>query len=136
MNKKILIGSIIAVVTLLLMPSIPAVQQKAIVDKAYDDFVEKIGKINLINENDITPNEDRIKHPLLLCFIRYMGAFRLIRGLIYMLFSSNYPALYVPLEIYYPIIYERGEWLWSSGFEWFYFWYSIAYKMDWNWPDL
>ena len=40
MKKKILIGSIIAVALLLLMPSIPAIQQKTIEDKAYSDFVE------------------------------------------------------------------------------------------------
>ena len=32
MKKKILIGSIIAVIMLLLMPSIPAVQQKSVED--------------------------------------------------------------------------------------------------------
>jgi len=47
MNKKILIGSILAVALLLLMPSIPAIQQKTIEDKAYSDLVEKFGDFNL-----------------------------------------------------------------------------------------
>ena len=40
MNKKILIGSIIAVVILLFIQSIPAIQQNAIEDRTYNDLIE------------------------------------------------------------------------------------------------
>ena len=42
MQKKILLGSVFVLILLLLMPSIPAIQQKTIEDKAYSDFVEKL----------------------------------------------------------------------------------------------
>ncbi len=47
MKKKILIGSIIAVALLLLMPSIPAIQQKTVEEKAYSDFVERLKDVDL-----------------------------------------------------------------------------------------
>ena len=47
MKKKILIGSLLVLTLLLLMPSIPAVQQKTIEDKAYSDFVEELKDVDL-----------------------------------------------------------------------------------------
>jgi len=47
MKKKILIGSLLVLTLLLLMPSIPAIQQKTIEDKAYSDLVEKFEDFDL-----------------------------------------------------------------------------------------
>ena len=46
MKKKILIGGIIVVALLLLMPSIPAIEQKTIEDKVYSDLVEKLEDVD------------------------------------------------------------------------------------------
>lgn len=40
MKKKILLGSLLVITLLLLMPSIPAIQQKTLEDKAFNDFYE------------------------------------------------------------------------------------------------
>ena len=61
MKKKILIGSIIAVALLLLMPSIPAIQQKTVEEKAYSDFVERLKDVDL---EDIEVLE-WIRHPII-----------------------------------------------------------------------
>ena len=44
MRKKILIGSMLVLTLLLLMPSIPAIQQKSVEDSVYDDFESKVMK--------------------------------------------------------------------------------------------
>jgi len=64
MNKKILIGSLLVLTLLLLMPSIPAIQQKTIEDKMYRDLVEKIdtNDMNILKELDLGKLPD---HPFL-----------------------------------------------------------------------
>ena len=87
MNKKILIGSIIAVALLLLMPSIPAIQTKTISEGIKQDLKEKLESYSLdeINQFD---------------FLYFAGS-----GIIDILgeekvteltetFSNNYPELY------------------------------------------
>ena len=66
MNKKILIGSILAVALLLLMPSIPAIQQQTIEDKAYSDFVEKFEDVDadfieLLKDVDIEDLQEKVE---------------------------------------------------------------------------
>ena len=53
MNKKILIGSIIAVAILLLMPSIPAIQTNLVKDKALSEITKDLDleefRVDIIN---------------------------------------------------------------------------------------
>ena len=77
MKKKILIGSIIAVALLLLMPSIPAIQQKTVEEKAYSDFVERLKDVDL---EDIEVLE-WIRHPILYIFVIFLLSFRIERAL-------------------------------------------------------
>ena len=64
MKKKIIIGSIIAVALLLLMPSIPAIQQKTIDEGLKQEMQEKLETINLNGLEEIE-ELDGIKHPIL-----------------------------------------------------------------------
>ena len=105
MNKKILIGSIIAVVLLLLMPSIPAIQQKSVKDKTYSDFVEKLQDFNVEN---IEILDDDIKFPLLFELLLHYLLFRSIRSLILILISSYYDYDTYDVVVVYPIIYQRA----------------------------
>ena len=53
MKKKILIGSLLVLTLLLLMPSIPAIQQKIIEDEAYNDIVERLEDFNFKDLNEL-----------------------------------------------------------------------------------
>ena len=84
MKKKILIGSMLVLTLLLLMPSIPAIQQKTIEDKAYSDFVEELKDVDL---EDIEVLDDDVKFPLLLQFVESIFYFRGIRAEIMLIIS-------------------------------------------------
>ena len=65
MKKKIIIGSMLVLTLLLLMPSIPAIQQKTIEDKAYSDLVEKfedvdVDFIELLKDVDLEDLQEKI----------------------------------------------------------------------------
>ena len=78
MKKKILIGSILVLTLLLLMPSIPAVQQKTIEEGIRQDIQEKLETITLDDLKYIEVLEG-IKHPLLYASVVLISTFRLIR---------------------------------------------------------
>lgn len=124
MGKKIIIGSMLVLTLLLLMPSIPAIQQKAI---------EQLDDVDLINVKEINNNGDRLKHPLLYLSV-FLVAFRGIRGFFLMFSSSkNMFSWEEPMEIIYPFIFLRGVWLCGTTFLWQEFWVSVANNMGWNW---
>ena len=68
MKKKILIGSLLVLTLLLLMPSIPAIQQNTIEEKAYSDFVEKLDDIDF---EDIEILDD-MRHPVLYALVVFI----------------------------------------------------------------
>ena len=104
MKKKTLIGSMLVLTLLLLMPSIPAIQQKTIEDKAYSDFVEEIKKSN----GDI---KFRIQPILGLLWV--ICRIRESRG-DWLMDSSSYWDHGIHID--YPIIYTRGEWLYVTSY--------------------
>jgi len=133
LNKKILVCSILVIAMLLLMPSIPAIQQKTIKEEIKQDLKEKLETINL---NYIEEIEDLewIRHPIL--FLMYIIAvFRGIRGFGIMFISSEYvPELeLVVLKITHPILFLRGAWLAVSASVWIGFWFALSQKYGWNW---
>ena len=132
MNKKILIGSIIAVALLLLMPYIPAIQQKSIESGYKQEIQEKLETINLDDLKDIEGLDD-IKHPLLYLSVKLV-ALRGWRGLI-LLFISTINMFHpeYPMEIIFPLIYKRGDWLFNTALFWQEFWIDYAYTHGWNW---
>jgi len=105
MKKKILIGSLLVLTLLLLMPSIPAIQQKTIEDKAYSDFVEKL---QVFNVEDIEILDDDIKFPLLFKLLLNYLYFRTMRSFLLILFSSYYDYNTYETVVVYPIIYQRA----------------------------
>ncbi len=137
MNKKILIGSIIAVVILLLMPSISAIQQRAIKDRAYDDLFEQLDDVDFKDVKEINTLDlgERVKHPLLYIFVFTLGAIRGIRGFYLMMNSSNFPGMPEGLEINNPLIFYRGAWLSFTAIVWIQLWRYVGQKMGWNWEE-
>ena len=104
MNKKILIGSIIAVAILIMMPTIPAIQQNTIEDKAYNDIIEQID-FKEVKELGI----EIIEHPILTIILM----FRLMRASILVDISSDF--IGPGYTIYNSLLFLRGIWLGATG---------------------
>ena len=120
MNKKILIGSIIAVVILLLMPSIPAIQQKTIEEGIKQDIQEKLDSL-IINYFKGIKELIGDRHPILfaICLIMaFMTNFRITRSGILFFYSTIYvdggwnPGYY---EIIHPLTFIQSLWLFLTG---------------------
>ena len=136
MGKKILIGSMLVLTLLLLMPSIPAIQQKTVEDKAYSDLLEQLKDVDFKDLKDVISNGDSAKYPLMFLLIFSLIRIKVIRGFRLMMESSNYPYNEIfgdPLEIYNPIIYYRGLWLMETASLRRTIWSGLSEELGWNW---
>ena len=137
MKKKILIGSLLVLTLLLLMPSIPAIQQKSIEEGVRQDLQEKLETINLDDLKDIEGLDD-IKHPLLYLIV-YLSMFRVYRFVIIYLIASDMIEFdeHYNMSISHPILcillMIRAWWLVGTTIIWQNFWFSLADKGGWNW---
>lgn len=133
MGKRILIGSILVLVMLLLMPSIPAIQQRSVKEGIKQDLQEKLESINLEDIKDIKDLDGCLKHPLLYLSV-HLVALRGWRGLIMLFISTkNMFSWEEPMEIIFPLLYERGRWLVVTALVWQEVWIDYAYTHGWNW---
>ncbi len=124
MGKRILIGSIIAVVLLLLMPSIPAIQQKTIEDKAYSDLGKRFEDIKVL---------DRVKHPILYALVMILFFHRLGRGSMLLEISTenwNFPYNY---DIVYPVLFCWFLWIFLTLEIYSRFLNNISDTFGWGW---
>ncbi len=137
MNKKILVGSILVLTLLLLMPSIPAIQQKTIKDRTYDDLFEQLDDVVFKDVKEINTLDlgERVKHPLLYIFVFTLLAIRGIRGFYLMMDSSNFPGIPDGLEIDNPLIFYRGAWLCFTAIVWIQLCRYVGQEMGWNWEE-
>ena len=122
MKKKILIGSLLVLTLLLLMPSIPAIHQRTIEDRTYDDFESKVME-------EMETFGDDIKFPNLHSLFIMICEFRLNRGQLIMFASSGYIGPFLPL------IYLRGLWLTETAMLFAISVYLITSILGWNWPN-
>ena len=129
MGKRILIGSMLVLTLLLLMPSIPAVQQKIIEDRAYHDLIEQLD----IKDVKEIRKMDWIRHPLLYILVIFIAKFRWGRCLIIVEGSCDFTNFPPEFEIYHPIRFFRGLWLVFTIAFWCSFWYFISTTLGWNW---
>ena len=102
------------------MPSIPAIQQKTIEDKAYSDFIE-----------NITILDDDIKLPNLYAIILFLYLFRYQR--MEFLADISYHIGRWGLTIDFPILFLRAFWLFGSLEVWAKFWTKISDALGMNW---
>ena len=134
MNKKILIGSIIAVALLLIMPSIPAIQYKTIEEKTYSGLVEKFDDVDLKEIKEINNLGEDVKFPNLYEFLARFLALRFFRGLMLCWLGIGF----MEFAIYekFPIFNIRGVWLSISTFFIADYIDGIVEKLGWNWEPL
>ena len=139
MRREILFGSIFVLALILLMPSIPAIEQKTIEDKAYSDFIEKIEEFDF---EDIGKLDD-MKHPILYSFVmtlynhmnnrlnRVGDRFTLIIDFIINNFDVS---LYNELgKLLIVIIFIRVNSLVLPIMYYSLFWYNLSETLGWNW---
>jgi hypothetical protein len=97
MKKKLIFGSMLVLTLLLLMPTIPAIQQ------------------NVVKNEKIDESEDQIKFPILNGIVCFLLISRYIRASILRSISSNGTddgSRGPPdIEILHPILYFRAMWL-------------------------
>jgi len=114
MGKRIIIGSMLVLTLLLLMPSIPAIEHKAIEDKACNDLVEQLGNVDFNNKNEIKwlLNEIWGEHPII-GLLTIIVLFRFYRSMILSEFSTHYEDFNFIID--HPIIFLRSLWLYSTA---------------------
>lgn len=138
MSKRILIGSMLVLAMLLVMPSIPAIQQKTFEEGIKQDLQEKLETITFDDLKDIK-ELDWIRHPILFIFVWNFLLFRWIRFRILQEISYDVYMFHgwYEFEIHYPLLFLRCMMLLSSTMCIEYFWYNISDKRGWNWifPD-
>ena len=125
MNKKILIGSLLVLTLLLLMPSIPAIQQKSIEDKAYSDLVEELKVADLEEIEEL----EKIRHPVLYLIFFLIGNInynRILRLVEFVKFIGNDNMLG-------SIIFCYSFWIFLKGSVWLVFWLSVSNLFGWDW---
>ena len=134
MKKKILIGSIIAVVLLLLMPSIPAVQQRTVEEGVRQDIQKKFETFPLDDLDNIEVL-DSIMHPILYIFVLFIVNFRLARSSILYDISSyvTYLGPMPKLHISHPRIFLRADWLVLTAYFLRNYCNIVSDKLGWNW---
>ena len=146
MKKKILIGSMLVLTLLLLMPSIPAIQQKTIEDKAYSDFTEMFGDVDAefielfedVNFEDIGILDGDVKFSILQYIVYYIFVIRFFHGLTLSLYGTeillNYagPGQLIVASLALMIM-TRGGWLFSTAVLWIEYWMNLSDTYGWNW---
>ena len=121
MIKKILIGSLLVLTLLLLMPSIPAIQQNSVEEGIKQDIREKL--------DTITP--DDIKYPILYSLLLSWFNFRIeqytITGTLMFQYADEgqmYLAAIFALRLFFimvPLVYNTN------------FWNDVSELLGWNW---
>ncbi len=133
MNKKILIGSMLVFIMLLLMPSIPAIQLKTYENEIHNDFFTRIENIDFNDLKSIII-EGIPDHPILFIWVMFTFYFRLARAELYYDIASDMDEdlnffIYHPLLLYWSVIL-----IYSAVIKHF-FWGDLAEEMEWNWKE-
>jgi len=118
MNKKILIGSIIAVALLLLMPSITAIQSNKL-------------ESNNINHNQKSISPDDFGEHLLLDILCLIVTLRALRAFKIIEFAFR---INLNLEIIPFIMLIRGLWLFVTTAIGWGFLFELYEYLGWDWP--
>ena len=114
MNKKLLLGSLLVLTLILLMPSIPAIQQRS------------------IENNKLNCKDDFWDYPIINLLL-LLTAIRILRGLVMMQFAGA--DLFYPdfTDIKHPLLFIRGWWLAYTGDAFCDFLFIIAKMVGWEW---
>ena len=136
MNKKILVGSMLVLTLLLLMPTIPAIQNKVVKDEIKEKILSEIPDDINLRELLEDIKSDYWKHPILNLLV-LITALRAFRGFFIMFFSlSN---MWVPgedPEVEHHLFFIRGVWLLATGAGLNSLLYIFAKNMGWEFNSI
>ena len=130
MGKKIIIATMLVLTLLLLMPSIPAIQQRTIENGIKQDLQEKLESINFDDLKDIKVLDD-MKRPLLYAFYLFLVNIKLQR--IFRLMDMSMESDYWGITITHPLIFVYMCWIWTKAILFVQFWAYVSYTFEWNW---
>ena len=134
-RKKIIITSIFVFFLILMMPSIPAVQQRTLGDKASTDVIEKIKDIECTNNKnfgDIELLNDDVKLPMLYLIIYMIYKHRVTR--LDRIFTLAVEYGFMGFKVLFPVLFVYALWLGLTSQIWFTFWnfFSDEFKLNWD----
>ena len=134
MDKKILIGSMLVLTLLLLMPSIPAIQQNIVKDDINEKILSELPEDLDFKDIKYIKSLEQIKHPLIYIIIVFWIAFRQSRG--NFLFDLSCDVDIGGYYIHYPLMFLRSVYLilLTSHIIDFWNWFSDKYGWNWNIP--
>ena len=132
MGKKILIGSMLVLAMLLLMPSIPAIQQKTIEEGVKQNLQEKLETISLDDLKDIEVL-DRIRHPILYNLIISIMSFRWEFGIKLRDISIIPDPWGGSVSIIHPLIFLWWFWIYWTVYLWSKFCNNVSDTLGWGW---
>jgi hypothetical protein len=133
-RKKILIGSIFILALLLLMPSIPAVQQITIGDKDYNDLIENLKETDfeyIDNFDDTELLNDDVKFPFLYFLINIIYNHRVKRLDRILDIAVEYG--FMGFKVIFPFLFLYAIWLGLTSQIWFTFWKFLSGELGLNW---
>ena len=133
MKKKILIGSMLVLTLLLLMPSIPAIQQKSIEEGFKQEIQEKLNLITLDDLENIKDLDDN-KFPLLYVIVVLIASFQVLRFVVmYKIAESSFATGTHPHPYLFIISFVRSIFLLKTVIVWIGIWEYISDELGWNW---
>jgi len=135
MNKKILLDSMLVFTMLLLMPSIPAIQQNITKDEIENKIVSELSEdldFKDIREILESGKLDRLKRPLLYLFIILISLPRIIRLEVLgeLSYSGDWP---FNITVKNKIFFLRYGMVLFFTALWFQMWDYVSIFFGWNW---
>jgi len=128
MRKKLVFGIILVLTLILLMPSIPAIENKVVKDEISSHLPEELELKELIEFLNV-------KHPILYLFVYSIALFRLVRLIILVDLASE-PTDYPPyFEITNWFLFIRCLLLQSGRDLWLLMWKDVSDSYGWGWFD-
>ena len=120
MRRIIIFGCILAAFSLLMLPSITAIQHNTLENK--------------LQENTNNDDDEKWDHRLLFLFVFSITISRFLRGhLLWKLSGAKIIWKGQETEPDYPLIYLRSKMLIKTGNLWIDFWCNIADELGWKW---
>ena len=135
MRKKIVVGVLGVFILLILMPSIPAIQQKTIesgLDAQESELLTKIENLDIEKIKKLLKEKGLFRPPILTFFVYIVLSFRVIRWAILDSIAVDWYGGW-PIVIF-PLLYAKATIILLRIFIWEGFWRELYYRMGWGDP--
>jgi hypothetical protein len=131
MHTKIVIGKVVIASILLVMPSIPALQNTMPNTIPYNEVCTVPESVL-----PLTNHTAYYAHPLLYAMVIILAKFRWERCLVLAQISFNVTEWPFDIDVYYPLLFLRCIWLLNTFGIWCIFWSQVSDTLGWNWAEI